>query len=377
MNASENGFSLTRGASSTSGRAQVQILISESGARPSSREGTPAVSHFEAIHAALSQGVWQTQPADVVTLKTCEDVFRQHLTPTVEKLFAKLTGLRLHVFWQSPLASPMSSARLVRCPAARRKSPRNALPLSCRACLEQAWTAIEKPTPEGRRFVGRCGAVNFCTSLQVGSAPPRSVMLLLRAQLVGGGSALRRNTGAVAQTFVRKQPQVQHAPSRRSDAPGVLKADFDRAVVLVRLIRDELEAWVQAWMARRQIGRLRSKVQNLDAENSSLRVAARERSPEMPGASPVQASGSHAQQIVRGMMTYVQQHYHRPMSLGDVAAALKMNAAYLSSLFSVTAGVTFHKYLEGVRLSKARELLRNPYNRVCEVACAVGYASAN
>src|ERR1035437_9044272 len=157
MNASENQFSLTQEASSTSGRAKVQILVSESGARPSSREGTPAVSHFEAIHVALSQGVWQTQPADVVTVKTCEDVFRQHLTPTVEKLFAELTGLRLHVFWQSPLASPTSSARLVRCPAARRKGPRNALPLSCRACLEQAWAAIEKPTPEGRRFVGRCG----------------------------------------------------------------------------------------------------------------------------------------------------------------------------------------------------------------------------
>src|ERR1035437_2503989 len=95
MNASENQFSLTQEASSTSGRAKVQILVSESGARPSSREGTPAVSHFEAIHVALSQGVWQTQPADVVTVKTCEDVFRQHLTPTVEKLFAELTGLRL------------------------------------------------------------------------------------------------------------------------------------------------------------------------------------------------------------------------------------------------------------------------------------------
>jgi two-component system response regulator YesN len=89
------------------------------------------------------------------------------------------------------------------------------------------------------------------------------------------------------------------------------------------------------------------------------------------------ASDSHAQQIVQEMMAYVQQHYLRPMSLGDVAAALKINAAYLSGLFSATAGVTFHKHLEGVRLSKARELLRNPHNRVCEVACAVGYGSAN
>ena len=84
------------------------------------------------------------------------------------------------------------------------------------------------------------------------------------------------------------------------------------------------------------------------------------------------ASDSHAQQIVQEMMAYVQQHYHRPMSLGDVAVALKMNAAYLSSLFSATAGVTFHKHLEGVRLTKAQELLRDPHNRVCEVACVPG-----
>jgi YesN/AraC family two-component response regulator len=202
-------------------------------------------------------------------------------------------------------------------------------------------------------------------------------MLLLQAQLVGGGSALRRNTRAVAQTFLWKQPEVQHAPFHRSDAQDVSKAAFDRAVMLAQMIRDELEAWVQAWMAQSELDHLRSQVQNLDTENSSLREAARERSPAMPRASTVQASGSHAQEIVQGMMTYVQQHYHRPMSLGDVAAALMMNAAYLSSLFSVTAGVTFHKYLEGVRLTKAQELLRDPHNRVCEVACAVGYASAN
>jgi transcriptional regulator GlxA family with amidase domain len=202
-------------------------------------------------------------------------------------------------------------------------------------------------------------------------------MLLLQMPFNAGGSALRRNAGAVLQTFLWKQPEVQHAPLRRGGAPGVSTAVFDRAVALVRLIRDELEASVQAWMAQREIGHLRSQVQNLDAENSSLREAARERSREMPGASGVHASGSHAWKIVQEMMAYVQQHYHRPMSLGDAAAALKMNAAYLSSLFSATAGVTFHKHLEEVRLTKARELLRNPHNRVCEVACAVGYASAD
>jgi two-component system response regulator YesN len=53
---------------------------------------------------------------------------------------------------------------------------------------------------------------------------------------------------------------------------------------------------------------------------------------------------------------------------------MKMNASYRSALFSQTTGVTFHHFLEEVRLSKAKALLRDPRNRVGEVACAAGYA---
>ncbi len=75
------------------------------------------------------------------------------------------------------------------------------------------------------------------------------------------------------------------------------------------------------------------------------------------------------------MLDYVYQRYFRPISLGNLASAMKMNASYLSALFSKTTGVTFHQFLEEVRLSKARELLRDPRNRVGEVARATGYAS--
>ena len=75
------------------------------------------------------------------------------------------------------------------------------------------------------------------------------------------------------------------------------------------------------------------------------------------------------------MLDFVHQHYHRPISLDDLASAMRMNASYLSTLFSQTTGVTFHQFLEEVRLSKAKALLRDPRNRVGEVACAAGYAS--
>ena len=93
---------------------------------------------------------------------------------------------------------------------------------------------------------------------------------------------------------------------------------------------------------------------------------------------PTPAPGqSHSRQVVDQMLAYVHRHYSRPMHLADVAAALRMNVAYLSALFSNTTGVTFHAYLEQVRLAKAKALLRDPSQRVSEVAYAVGYANPN
>jgi AraC-like DNA-binding protein len=86
---------------------------------------------------------------------------------------------------------------------------------------------------------------------------------------------------------------------------------------------------------------------------------------------------SHTEQLVRMMVDYIHRHYHRPLALGDIAAELRMNASYLSNLFSKTKGVTFHRYLDALRLARAKELLRDPRTRVCEVACAVGYVSPN
>jgi two-component system response regulator YesN len=79
---------------------------------------------------------------------------------------------------------------------------------------------------------------------------------------------------------------------------------------------------------------------------------------------------------VQRALEYVHTNCHRPLQLGDVADALKMNACYLSSLFSHTLRMTFHHYLIELRLAEAKKLLLDPACRVCEVACAVGYASA-
>jgi AraC-like DNA-binding protein len=75
------------------------------------------------------------------------------------------------------------------------------------------------------------------------------------------------------------------------------------------------------------------------------------------------------------MLDYIHEHYSHPIDLHDLAAAMNLNASYVSSLFSTTLGVTFHRYLEEFRLAQAEDLLRDPAKRVSEVAYAVGYSN--
>jgi AraC-like DNA-binding protein len=92
---------------------------------------------------------------------------------------------------------------------------------------------------------------------------------------------------------------------------------------------------------------------------------------------PHPLNGNHRQQLVRRMLDYIHQHYSHHIELHDLAAAMNLNASYVSSLFSTAHDVTFHHYLEGFRLDRAKDLLCDPVKRVSEVAYAVGYSNPN
>jgi two-component system response regulator YesN len=156
---------------------------------------------------------------------------------------------------------------------------------------------------------------------------------------------------------------------------SVSPAAFRHAVALARLILHDLESTAQARMAGSGLEKALRRLNKTQIEAARLREELRHRLPGLPESTVQPGLGSHAQKLVEAMLDFVHHHYHRPISLEDLASAMRMNASYLSALFSQTTGVTFHQFLEEVRLSKAKELLRDPRNRIGEVACAAGYAS--
>jgi len=75
---------------------------------------------------------------------------------------------------------------------------------------------------------------------------------------------------------------------------------------------------------------------------------------------------------------YVQQHFHRPdLSLQDVADAVHLSQSYLCSFFKKATGRTLLEYTTGLRIEKAKALLRDEQMRLYTVAEMTGFGDAN
>ena len=318
----------------------------------------PSESHAPSLTSAA-----ETEPPEFFAFKECQDLFRKRLTGPLLGLIPQLTGLRLHVLWHDPLDFQGSGAMPVLCPMAhQRAGAKGRQPKRCASCLQRCWKLTLRPANRGRQFIGECGITNFRACLQVDNVCP--LTLVLQAAVAPRSASTHRVS----------QGRNTRLWAKHAGEP-VSPAAFNDAVALARLVLHDLESTAQARMARSGLDNALRKLNSTQTEAARLRGELRHRLPGLPECTIQPGLGSHAQKVVEAMHDYVHQHYHRPIGLGDLASAMKMNASYLSALFSQTIGVTFHQFLEEVRLAKARELLRDPRNRVCEVASAAGYAS--
>ncbi len=78
--------------------------------------------------------------------------------------------------------------------------------------------------------------------------------------------------------------------------------------------------------------------------------------------------------VVGDAKQYIEAHYiNEELSLNEVAAHVNISPSYFSTIFRRETGLGFIKYLTGLRMSKARELLRYSDLRSIEISEKVGY----
>ncbi|GAA0485032.1 hypothetical protein GCM10008986_07850 [Salinibacillus aidingensis] len=74
---------------------------------------------------------------------------------------------------------------------------------------------------------------------------------------------------------------------------------------------------------------------------------------------------------------YIGEHYHRPVSLEEVAQYVDLSANYFSNMFREETGQTFIDYVTDIRLRQAKQLLKENTLSLKEISFKVGYKDPN
>ena len=81
---------------------------------------------------------------------------------------------------------------------------------------------------------------------------------------------------------------------------------------------------------------------------------------------------------VNWIIRYIHQNYGDPdLSVTTISQSTNLSPTYICHLFKDITGNTLHNYITEYRMEKAAELIRNPLNRVGDVAEMVGYRNGN
>jgi len=144
------------------------------------------------------KSVAEAEPSQLFAFKECQYLFRIRLTEAILRLIPQLTGLCLHVLWHRPMDFHGPGEMPVLCPRARQQAgAKGRQPKRCQSCLRRRWKSALHPANQGRRFIGQCGATNFCACLQVDKVCP--LTLVLQAKVVPGSN----RTGSWTITVIR------------------------------------------------------------------------------------------------------------------------------------------------------------------------------
>ena len=80
---------------------------------------------------------------------------------------------------------------------------------------------------------------------------------------------------------------------------------------------------------------------------------------------------------LKKLFKYVQNHYHEPISVSEMAELCNMNYSYFSRYFKKLTGKTFVEYVNYIRLTEAEKLLFTTNLNITQIAFDTGFSSTS
>ncbi len=292
-------------------------------------------------------------PTDAPFVERCKRLAQARIHESSSRLFQDQTKFRLNVIWMPQGALRWGDVPPVFCTTGCMDHIRETRGVE--DCSKYDHTQLGKvlsATAKGHGFVCPFHIRTFAQVIQVGD-------LCLGVAFFQTHDALGRSVRNASQSSNTNRHAYHQA--RRllqfviHDASGSVLAEIEREWIL--RLQEELSVTRQAGDSQRSVFH-----QVAPAGGST------------PGPAGVL---NHEDHLVKHMVDYANNLYGRPISLGEFADRAGMNLSYLSHLFSSNMGLSFRTYLKQLRLDRARGLLTDPFQRISDVAYAVGYSDPN
>ena len=80
---------------------------------------------------------------------------------------------------------------------------------------------------------------------------------------------------------------------------------------------------------------------------------------------------------VRNIKNYADKYYGKNISLKSISKLYFINEKYIGRLFKKQTGMSFHKYLNKIRLENAEELLQNTDKRIIDISIKCGFENVS
>jgi AraC-like DNA-binding protein len=114
-------------------------------------------------------------------------------------------------------------------------------------------------------------------------------------------------------------------------------------------------------------------VAEIDRAHTEQRLAELTRKAVEKAISLVPENNAYKDRVIQEAISYINNHYSKPITRAELATRLKCSAAHFSRLFSRTTGYSYKEFLLQCRLEKAKDLLKRSHLHVAEIAYVVGF----
>lgn len=95
-----------------------------------------------------------------------------------------------------------------------------------------------------------------------------------------------------------------------------------------------------------------------------------------PGTAAIATKANRISERLIQITTFIDEHFHKKITLEDLADQVQLSPTYISHLFSKNMGMTFQHYLKMKRLNFAYSQLIQTDAKVIEIALSAGFSDA-